>query len=74
MQMITDHQEFSLKEAMSNMIAMRTFWVSVLKWNLFSFQDHVYELLNTIDACQCYFDIVSAYFFCCFVCHIKKNT
>lgn len=24
-----------------------------------SFQDHVYELLNTIDACQCFFDIVS---------------
>lgn len=21
-------------------------------------QDHVYELLNTIDACQCHFDIV----------------
>lgn len=25
----------------------------------FSIQDHVYELLNTIDACQCFFDIVS---------------
>ena len=24
-------------------------------------QDHVYELLNTIDACQCFFDIVSIY-------------
>ena len=24
----------------------------------FYLQDHVYELLNTIDACQCHFDIV----------------
>lgn len=23
------------------------------------FKDHVYELLNTIDACQCFFNIVS---------------
>lgn len=34
-----------------------------LRWlshpSLFFIQDHVYELLNTIDACQCFFDIVS---------------
>lgn len=24
-------------------------------------QDHVYELLNTIDACQCHFDIVRSF-------------
>lgn len=29
--------------------------------SLFFTQDHVYELLNTIDACQCFFDIVSFY-------------
>ena len=29
------------------------------------FQDHVYELLNTIDACQCFLDIVSAYGLLC---------
>lgn len=28
---------------------------------MFFIQDHVYELLNTIDACQCFFDIVSIY-------------
>uniref|UniRef100_A0A8D3CE28 Nck-associated protein 1-like n=1 Tax=Scophthalmus maximus TaxID=52904 RepID=A0A8D3CE28_SCOMX len=30
--------------------------------DVIEFRDHVYELLNTIDACQCFFDIVSIYY------------
>lgn len=47
---------------------MLPFWPHAFQMNVqlhplshrsLSFQDHVYELLNTIDACQCFFDIVS---------------
>ncbi|XP_053147281.1 nck-associated protein 1-like isoform X3 [Hemicordylus capensis] len=31
--------------------------------DVMEFRDHVYELLNTIDACQCYFDIYVNYDF-----------
>ncbi|MEQ2182287.1 Nck-associated protein 1, partial [Goodea atripinnis] len=32
--------------------------------DVMEFKDHVCELLNTVDACQVFFDIVSGDFFC----------
>uniref|UniRef100_A0A8D3CWX1 Nck-associated protein 1-like n=1 Tax=Scophthalmus maximus TaxID=52904 RepID=A0A8D3CWX1_SCOMX len=38
-----------------NIVSLKQLFLSYL--SLFLVQDHVYELLNTIDACQCFFDI-----------------
>ncbi|XP_053564242.1 nck-associated protein 1-like [Bombina bombina] len=40
---------------------LSTYYLSFL--DIMEFRDHVYELLNTIDACQCYFDINVNYTF-----------
>ncbi|XP_030277207.1 nck-associated protein 1-like [Sparus aurata] len=37
------------------LVAMSSYYDSFL--DVIEFRDHVYELLNTIDACQCFFDI-----------------
>ncbi|XP_014882810.1 nck-associated protein 1-like, partial [Poecilia latipinna] len=41
--------------------ATASFYDSFL--DVIEFRDHVYELLNTIDACQCFFDIASNFDF-----------
>ncbi|KAM4795084.1 nck-associated protein 1-like [Rhinophrynus dorsalis] len=40
---------------------LSSYYLSFL--DVMEFRDHVYELLNTIDACQCYFDINVNYTF-----------
>lgn len=43
------------KEKTDILKLLNNFYMSFV--DVMEFRDHVYELLNTIDACQCYFDI-----------------
>ncbi|KAG8452631.1 hypothetical protein GDO86_004425 [Hymenochirus boettgeri] len=49
------------KEKSEIVKCLNGYYISFL--DVMEFRDHVYELLNTIDACQCYFDININYSF-----------
>ncbi|XP_039602736.1 nck-associated protein 1-like isoform X1 [Polypterus senegalus] len=49
------------KEKSEVLKALTNFYHSFV--DIMEFRDHVYELLNTIDACQCFFDITVNYDF-----------
>uniref|UniRef100_A0A8C5P9F7 NCK associated protein 1 like n=1 Tax=Leptobrachium leishanense TaxID=445787 RepID=A0A8C5P9F7_9ANUR len=51
----TQHLGPVQKEKAEIMKYLASYYLSFV--DVLEFRDHVYELLNTIDACQCYFDI-----------------
>ncbi|KAM4700529.1 nck-associated protein 1-like [Discoglossus pictus] len=57
----TQHMGPVHKEKAEIVKYLASYYLSFL--DVMEFRDHVYELLNTIDACQCYFDINVNYTF-----------
>uniref|UniRef100_A0A8C9TYD2 NCK associated protein 1 like n=1 Tax=Scleropages formosus TaxID=113540 RepID=A0A8C9TYD2_SCLFO len=54
---VSTHQNLSgvQKQKSEILVALTSYYYSFI--DVMEFRDHVYELLNTIDACQCFFNI-----------------